>query len=77
MNNNPSKKREILYNELLYSAVRKGNAKKIYDLRLLDSMGFIDFMADIKLLVNKYIELMDKNFDFKKIIIIDNIKNIN
>ena len=40
-------------------------------------MGFVDLMAHLKLLVNKYIELMDKNFDLKKIIIIDNIKNIN
>lgn len=77
LDKNKNKIREILYNELLYSAINEENVKKIYDLRLLDKLETENLMTNLLFLIKFYLEKMDmNNFNFNKIIFLDNIKNL-
>ena len=77
LSKNQSMKKTILYNELLYSALSREDVKKIYDLRLLDVMEYENSMEDIKKVIESYMEKIEKVVNLRKVIILDNVKNLN
>ena len=76
LSKNQSMKKTILYNELLYSALSSGDVKKIYDLGILDVIEYENSMEDIRNVIESYMENIEKVVHLRKVIILDNIKNL-
>ena len=74
---NPNQIKEILYNELLYSAVDSKNVGEIYKFGLLDDIKSGNLISDIQIIIESYEEKMEKKFNFRKVIILDNVKHLN